>query len=303
MTQYQDKLMKYPKIHALGSLENAGILDEIVVIQSKIDGANFRCRYLPEEDKLLYGSREQELSDDTSPEKWIAIRSYQKAFKEHKDKFIPNVIYFSESMQKHTISYPEDMTNTIGYDVFDIERNEFYHWIAAKAAFELIGIPFINVHYEGLAKNISVEEIQALIKKSPYRIEGDEGVVIKCYNKLNVYGRPLWAKIVDPLFKEQNKAVFKGQTPTVKTDTTDIINEYFTDARLIKAINRFRDNDEIIDMSLMPKLFKYISDDILSENILSIINDYDSIDFKMFKGVIAKTCAKKLKEYLIYKAT
>ena len=302
MTQIQEKLVKYPKIHALGNPENDGILNENVVVESKIDGANFRCRYLPEEDKLLFGSRSQELPYNAEFSNWIAIRAYKKAFENHKDKFIPNVIYFSESLQKHTISYDPGMPDTIGYDVFDIERNEFYHWKAAKSAFEQIGIPFINIHYEGLLKDISIEQLQSFIKNSPYRKEGDEGIVIKCYGKLNIYGRPLWAKIVDSLFKEQNKTVFKGLTPKIKTDTSDIIDQYFTESRFIKAIDRLRDNGNDINMSLMPKLFKYLSDDILSENILEIMRQYESINFKQFNNIIAKKCAIMLKEYLLKNA-
>lgn len=299
MTQMQNKLIKYLKIHSLGSPETEGILDEVVVVESKIDGSNFRVRYLPEENKLIFGSRNNELSNDTDEEQWIAIKSYKKAFKEHKESFIPNVIYFSESMQKHTISYDSGIPDTIGYDIFDLERNEFWDWKAAKQAFENIGIPFINVHYEGLLKDITKEQLNEYIKQSPYRKEGDEGIVIKCYKKLNPYGRPLFAKIVDLIFKEKNKTVFKGETPKVKTNDEDIVEEYFTKGRFIKAINHFKDDNEIIDMSLMPKLFKYISEDILSENILEIMKEYNSMDFKKFNNIVAGKSAKMLKEYLM----
>jgi len=293
-----ERLIKYCKIHTLGSPETEGILNQLIVIESKVDGANFRCRYLPEEDKLLFGSREQELNDNTNPENWIAIKSYKKAFEEHKEAFIPNVIYYSESLQKHTFEY-ENIPDTIGYDIFDVERNEFWDWKAAKIAFESIGIPFINVHYEGLAQNITIDEIKEFIKHSPYRRDGDEGIVIKCYNRLNSYGRPLFAKIVDPIFKEKNKQVFKGVLQTIKTDTSEIANEYFTEPRFIKAIHHFRNENEMLGMSLMPKLFKYISDDILSENILEISRKYNSFEFKNFNNIIAKKSAIMLKEYLI----
>ena len=52
-------------------------------------------------------------------------------------------------------------------------------------------------------------------------------------------------------------------------------------------------------MSLMPKLFKYLSDDILSENILEIMRQYESINFKQFNNIVAKKCAIMLKEYLL----
>lgn len=291
------ELEKYPKIHTLGSPENTGILDEVVVCQSKIDGANFRCRYVLEEDRLIFGSRSQ-LLENANPNEWKAIRSYHKAFELFKDKFIPNVVYFSESMQKHTISY-ENIPDTIGYDVFDVERQEFYNWKAAKVAFEQIGIPFINIHFEKHGRDLTIDELKDLIKKSPYRKEGDEGIVLKCYNKKNVFGRPLFAKIVDELFKEENKKAFKQVTPTTTNNEYEVIDRYLTDARFQKAIIKLKEQGESIDMSLMPKLFKYLGDDILSENILYISGEWKALDFKTFYGLIARRCAGMLKEHLL----
>lgn len=293
----EELLIKYPKIHTLGSPENEGMLNEIIVCQSKVDGANFRCRLF--EDKLIFGSRTQIL-DNANPEQWKAIKSYQKAFELFKDKFIPNVIYFSESMQKHTIDYV-NIPDTIGYDVFDVERQEFYNWKAAKVAFENIGIPFINVHFEKHGKDVTIDELKALIKKSPYRKKGDEGIVLKCYTKKNVFGRPLFAKIVDELFKEDNKKAFKGVIPVLSNNEFEVLETYLTEARFQKAIIQLKEQNNMIDMSLMPTLFRYLSDDIFSENILEISRKWKVLDFNRFNGLIAQRCAKMLKEYLLKK--
>lgn len=296
----QGLLCKYPKIFKLGHPENDGILNEVIVCESKVDGANFRVRYLPDEDKLIFGSRNNELNYNTDPIQWKAVGAFRKAFEEHKDKFISNVVYFAESMQKHTISY-DNIPDCVGYDIFDLERNEFYHWKAAKAAFEQIGIPFVHVHFEKPGREVNIDDFIKIIKEqSPYRKAGDEGVILKCYHKVNIYGRPLFAKIVDPLFKEENKKVFKGGAPpTVKSNEVEIIDKYFTDNRFMKAIYRFKEGGETIDMPLIPKLFTYIVDDILSENILDIMKEYNNINYKTLNGIAAKVCVKKLKEYLI----
>jgi len=288
-------LVKYPKIHRLGTSETEGILDEVVVCESKVDGANFRCRYV--DGKLIFGSRNHELSPDTDPNNWPAIRAYKKALEEYEDNFIPNVVYFSESMQRHTLKY-ENIPDTIGYDVYDLEREEFYDWRAAKRAFEDIGIPFIHVHFEKHGSQVTVEELKRIIREdSPYRKEGDEGVVLKCYTKKNAFGRPLFAKVVDELFKEANKKVFGVKTPQVYIVEEWIVDQYLTDARFMKAINYFRDESETIDMSLMPKLYSYINDDILTENILEI-KKFGKVNFKTLERMVAKKCAAKLKEYI-----
>ncbi len=291
-------MKKYPKIYPLGHEENRGILNEVIVCESKVDGANFRCQYLPNEDRLEFGSRRYILDQNTDPNEWIAIRAYKKAFEEYHDNFIPNVVYFSESMQQHTIKY-ENIPDTIGYDVYDLKRGEFYDWKAAKEAFESIGIPFIHVHFEKRADKVTTDDLMELIKQSPYRKEGDEGVVLKCYKKLNAFGRPLFAKYVDPIFKEENKKVFQQKTERVSIAETNIVDEYLVPARFNKAVLHFKDEGYKIEMKLVPQIYQYLYDDILSENILDISRRYDSIDFGILKKLIASQTAKYLKEYIV----
>ncbi len=308
MTQIQgvgnESLVKYPKIFSLGEEENEGILTEIVVIQSKIDGANFRGRYISEKECFIYGSRSKLLPSDTNPNQWKAIQSYNLALKEYKDAIIPDVMYCSESLQKHTLHY-ENIPPTIGFDIFDLKKMTFYPWRLAKKAFEDIGIPFINVHVEKHGSKLTLEELNELIKKSPYRKEGDEGIVIKCYDRLNIFNCPLFAKIVTSDFKEKNKAVF-GENGKSKKQPKDneikIADTYLTDARFNKAILRFIDDGESIDMGLMPKLYRYIMKDILSENIIEISDDYSNINFPMLTKIVASRCANMLKSYLLTKA-
>lgn len=308
MTQIQgvgtEALVKYPKIFALGSEENEGILNEIVVIQSKIDGANFRARYIVDEERFIYGSRSNLLLPDTNPNSWKAIQLYELSLKEYKDAIIPDVMYCSESMQKHTICY-ENISPTIGYDIFDLKEMKFYPWKQAKKAFEDIGISFINIHYEKHGRDVTIEELNELIKKSPYRKEGDEGIVIKCYNRLNKYERPLFAKIVTSEFKEQNKAVFgeNGQSKKQPKDNEiKIADTYLTQSRFDKSIHHFIDENEKIGMELMPKLYRYVMKDILTEYIIDISEDYNSVDFTSMSKIIAARCANMLKSYLLTKA-
>lgn len=310
MTQIQgigkESLIKFPKIHAIGDDENEGILNELVVVESKIDGGSFRCRYIPEQCKLIYGSRNNILPDDTNINQWIAIRSYKKAFENYKENFIPDVIYYSESLQKHTIQY-DNIPDTVGYDILDLNTMQFYPWRKAKASFEAIGISFIHVHFEKHGKDITIGDLYELIKQSPYRVSGkpDEGVVIKCYNKLNKYNRVLWAKLVTDDFKEKNRAVFgeSGQPKKqLKENEIKIADQYLNDRRFEKAVLYFKDSDNTIGMELMPVLYRYLMKDVLSEHILSISDDYSSINFKELGKIIAARTAQKLKSYLLTKA-
>lgn len=203
-----ESLVKYNHIFALGEEENEGILNELVVVESKADGSQFRIRYIPEQSKLIYGSRNNILPDDANTNEWIAIRAYKKAFEEHKENFIPDVIYYSENMKKHTIEY-DNIPETLGYDILDLSTMQFYPWRKAKEAFEAIGIPFIHVHFEKHGKDITIDDLNELIKQSPYRGQGkpDEGLVIKCFDSetevltINGWKRYTEVKIGDRIYE------------------------------------------------------------------------------------------------------
>ena len=272
-----------------------------------VHNSNFRARYIDNEERFIHGSRNNILPPDTNTNSWKAIKSYNKSVESYKNNILSDVIYYSESMSKHTLEYPDSIPDTIGYDILDLNTLKFYPWRKAKEAFEAIGIPFIHVHFEKHGKDITIEELNELIKQSPYREQGkpDEGIVIKCYDKLNKYNRPLWAKLVTDDFKEKNRAVFgeNGQPKKQRPENeVKIADTYLTDARFNKAILYFQDEGKSIGMELMPVLYRYLVKDILSEYIISIYDDYKSINFVEFGKIIAGRTAQKLKSYLLTKS-
>lgn len=306
MTQFQHKLVKYPKIFGLGSPENEGIMTKKITITSKIDGANARFLYDAETDSMQCGSRNNLLLPNTNENQWKFMKSVNIAFKEYKSNLIPGHVYFVESMQKHTLQY-DNIPDAIGLDILNLDSMEFLHWSKSKSMFENIGIDFVYVHNECNGDEVTIDELMELIKHSIYRKSGgDEGLVLKAYGEKNKYNRDLFAKIVTDSFKEQNKAAF-GESGQPKKQSKDneikIADTYLTPARFVKALQHFEDENEPIGMSLMPKLYKYLMNDILSEYIISISNDYNSINFPALTKIIAGRCAMQLKSYLLTKAT
>lgn len=286
------KWKKYIKIKALGTLETEGIFEGKVVIQSKVDGANF-CFFV-EDDKLMVASRNMVMIDKKNSGNWKAILPVTEAFNKYKDKFNPNYLYYSESMQKHTITYDE-ISDIVCYDILNIETGLFLDWKEAKKEFESIGLPFIHVHFERDSSKITVDEIKECIQHSPYKKDGDEGVVIKNYD------RQLFAKIVTDDFKEKNRAVFKGtnQPPKEGNSTIIIASTYSTDARIEKMIHKLVDEGHKLDMSMIPVLFNSVAEDIFEENAVEIYHTFDNIDFKHLRGIVAKKCVPVLKKVLL----
>jgi len=306
MIQTQGKLAKYTKIHSIGSPEIEELLkvSDIATVQAKLDGANARTIYDIENDKLVFGSRAKELPKDTNPNTWWFIRAMNKAFAEYKDEFVPNIQYTSESMQPHTITY-DNIPDTVGYDCIDLITGEYLDWKESKKLFEAIGIPFIHIYVEKSANEITIEELEKYIKTPIYHKQQEEGVVVKVYSRKNKYGSPLFGKLVTDDFKEKNKAVFgeNGQPKKQQPENeVKIADTYLTPARFIKALQHFEDDGDKIDMSLMPKLYRYVIKDVLSEHIIEISDDYNSINFPMLSKIIAGRCAQMLKSYLLTKA-
>jgi len=307
MTQFQDKLAKYTKIHSIGSPEIEELLKvpDMATVQTKLDGSNARSIYDAENDRLIFGSRAKELPEDTNINQWIFIKAMKQAFVEYKDEFKPNIQYCSENMSKHTLSY-DDVPPTVGYDCIDLITGEYLDWKESKKLFEAIGIPFIHIYIEKPANEITIEELEKYIKTPIYHKQQEEGVVVKVYSRKNKHGSPLFGKLVTDDFKEKNRAVF-GENEKPKKQPRDneikIADIYLTPARFVKALQHFEDDGDKIDMSLMPKLYRYVIKDVLSEHIIEISDDYNSINFPMLSKIVAARCAQNLKSYLLTKAT
>jgi len=301
---------KYTKLRHLGDKETHGLLTEKgkVVVQSKVDGANFSffidhesphsinglcfCKH----SSILSIGEWQARKGDKSWV-WKAVPDIIEAYEKNPDKFKNSLLYYCESMQRHTLTYPDNMPGCIGFDVFSLDTKEFLDWKIAKQEFELIGLPFIHVHMEKEACHITIDKLKALIPISPYRKDGDEGIVIKRYDIKNIYGRPLFGKIVADDFKEKNRQKFIG-VKNVYTDELGVVNLYGTDARIEKIIHKLHDDGNDISMPMMRVLFKEVVKDILEEHILEIYENQKMVNFKILEKLIANRCQKVLRHIM-----
>lgn len=293
--------IKYPKIKHLGDKETLGLFSPgPVVVQEKIDGANFA--FFIENDTINFSKRSSNLTDGETLQKnkdkstkWLAITSIMEVYQKNPEKFKKNLYYFGESMQKHTLAY-DDIPGFVGFDVYDLETHEVLDWKIAKKAFESLGLPFIHVHFEKDGSEITVGELKELIKTSTYRKGEAEGVIIKRYDKKNVYGRQLYGKILAEQFHEIKSR--PDSEKVLAADEIKIANEYATSARIEKIIHKLHDDGHEIEMPMMKILFKEVTKDILEEEILDIYGKYHLIDFKILDKMVSKKCVKTLKRVM-----
>ncbi|MEK6880754.1 MAG: RNA ligase family protein [Nanoarchaeota archaeon] len=290
---------KYPKIFQLGtSRENDDIFvqDGFLVAQEKLDGS---CTsFYLDNNQLTFCSRNRVMGTIVDPMWKKAAQFVNEKFTNKPYVFETDLIYFGETMEKHTINY-KDPPPFVGFDIMDKNTGYFFNWEKSKQLFEKMDIPFAPVLMSKRADHYKLEELKQLVDQMK-SIYGDfaEGIVLKRYDRLNQFGRPLWGKLVKDSFRERNLLVFSGLKELRDTERR-LVEEFANPARIRKCILKLtvEENNEL-SMKLMPVLFKFVGDDILSNEILSIKEHYPSIQFKDYYNMVAAKCAKELKNYM-----
>ena len=267
----------------------------------KVDGANFS--FYVENDILYFCSHNQNLTDSDQiaktgiPKGWKGITPILESWKHDPTMFNPDLYYYGESMQKHTISY-DNIPDFVGFDILDINDDKFLDWNTVKRLFEKLGLEFIHVICElDTNKEITIDYLKFLYQKSAYKGGLAEGIVIKQYDT------QLMAKIVDDEFKEKNRKVF-GDSESKKEKLSNeqkILDVYGTPARIKKIIHKLHDEGNEIEMQMMQILFNRVVEDILEEEIIEIYHNYSGINFKILNNLVSKRCVSILKQVIMSK--
>lgn len=298
----EEDFIKFEKIKHLGVEGNEEIFHtpELVVVQTKIDGAQFN--FWVDDRGLHLGRHGAELTKEeilgkrkNQQSNWKAVKPIEKAYMEHDTLINPDYRYFGESMNGHKVQYA-DVPDFVGYDILDIDTGKFLPWKEAKKEFEMLGLPFIHVYFEKPGNELILEDLKELYKTSVYGAEEDEGIVLKCDSLENRYGRALRTKIVNPHFTE-NKGKKKIKIQDNK-DEIEITEQFATKSRIEKRIFDFQDMGYTIDLSLMRELPNIITKDILVENIAEIYDNQKKVHFKTLRKYVGQRCIKVLKAYL-----
>ena len=301
-----ESFVKYIKIKQLGDEENTGIFDspnDEIVIQEKVDGANMSMRFIDGE--VVFGSRNRFLIGGLETGKpWAEGIAFLKECMGEKT-LNSDYIYFMERMTKHSLNYNWDtIPKVLGYDILYIGADEpaylGYEHICRE--YKRLGIPMVPLQYNGKIKDIDVTKIESFIKKSAYADTDQEGIVIKNYNRVNSFGRQLFAKIVTADFKEKNKVAFKA-FKHVDENTPQIVDEFITPARIRKILNKLVVDESVpLSRKLMHTLPRAVILDVLEEEYKSIFDKYKYIDFKKMKQLVAKKCLRAIDDAMLEKA-
>ena len=215
---------------------------DYIVVQEKLDGANFSIRYDAEEDAIASFSRKNFLNYQNNLRG--AWEWSQKLDKELvKEVLGTNLILFAEWLVKHTIIYPNDRyQNAYFYDVFDTETEQYLEQNKVKEIVNRLGLIYVPVFYEG--EFISWEHIKQFVGRTDLGGENGEGVVVKNMTRLNDPNTrlPFYTKIVSDKFAE--KKSIKQVDPNKlekRAKLQVIVDSVVTEARVVKLVHKMVD--------------------------------------------------------------
>lgn len=305
----QNGFKKYPSIDRIGHDDNNGILDGgYIVVQEKMDGANFRFTWDEDGERIVFGSRNIEYWNEKDIDS--AFTHAVEYVREHADESVLTeladdydaITVFGEAMHAHTLEYGEpepgdaqtwvDVPNFLGFDVWT--RTEgFLDWNEVADIIETIGLETVPIVYTGLAEEWSCPTDDEEFPESEYRDGIPEGVVIK--NEIT----DQTAKVRTQQFKESHGTQTVADPDEYEpSDATVLARKYTTEARVLKQIHTYRDRGEEVSMSLMEELWRDVFDDIIEEEYDTIFLGNHTINTKEFRSEVASITADVLQRYL-----
>lgn len=284
---------KYSDIERISNPEVEEIKNypnEIVYVEEKVDGGNGSFWWDNKLNKIIFASRNKTFEDEGAGNFQISV-DFIKAAIGDGTKLNPDYIYYFEHMIKHTIKY--DLVKTpraLGFDIHIKSNNTYLGFEDKVKEFSRIGIPMVRLVMTCKMSDIQIDSPD-VIPNSIYYSGKAEGIVIKNYNHLNKYGRPLFAKIVSEQFKELQAPKDKSSKEYQDyRDSAELVEKYATEARIRKQILRLvNEEQKSLDRTLMKFLPVYIIKDILKEES-DDVSRCDILYIKFMRTKISKLC-------------
>lgn len=237
------EINSYPKIYQLGHREIAGILDDVVVVEEKVDGSQFSFGVFGGEVRCRSHRKQLDLS---APESMFAkaVATVLRLAPELHDGWT----YRGEVLSKpkhNTLEYgrvPEG--NVILFDVMT-DRPEWYlSREEKKAEADRLGLEIVPLIYVGRIEGPS-QLLEMLDRESCLGNQRIEGVVVKNNCKFSEDGKPMFGKYVSEAFKEVHRIDYKQRHPN-RVDVVDrIIEAHCTNARWEKAVQHLAEAGQL----------------------------------------------------------
>jgi len=273
-----DGISKYQHVSRITNDETEGLLDGEVIVQNKIDGANFNVAWTSERGHII-ASRNSAKSLGGEPK--VGFRGAVEYCLNHPGIMLisKRFILRGEWLVRHSLNYPKDSMHH--FYVFDVQRYEDHSYLHPDAYIPLLekySIRYIPI----LARltNPSIEELTKLVEgPDEFGAEQKEGIVIKRYDFVNKYERVQWGKIIHPSFEIKNKLVFKPKN--ADDITIKFASETVTQHLVLKTIEKVKseDPDGNINIKQMAQILGLVWYDVFHEDLWNFVRDQKVSDF------------------------
>lgn len=294
---------KYLKIKIIGDEENKQLLENLedeIVIQEKIDGANFR--FMINNGNIVFGSHTQQITSDDGQD-----TNVQKYFRRCVD-FVRhqliskdltkynNLVFYGECCVMHSISYNWDkIPPFLG---FDILANGIYLDVKdAKEIFCELGLDFVPIiNYCKVKDFLATPLTESIIPKSAFYEGQAEGIVIKNYSK------QIFAKFVSTKFKEVNKDAFGISKKYAEDDDELIVAKFCANPRIDKQIFKMIEEGFKLELPMMKQLPSRVFKDMIEEHWKDICFENYTLNFRNVRKIITHRCLAVLKQVIVNNA-
>ena len=154
-----------------------------IIVEEKIDGANFSFRYDAEKDQICSFSRRVELHPkNTLFGAWEWSQKLDK--KKIAEVLGNNLIMFAEWLAPHTVKYPDKKYfNAYCFDIMNAETEQYLPQEQVNKVVQDLGLSYVPVFYDG--PFTSWEALASLVGRTELGGEYGEGIVIKNMTRLN----------------------------------------------------------------------------------------------------------------------
>lgn len=236
--------------------------NDYIVIQEKIDGANFSIRYDKVTNSIKAFSRRKELDFKNNPRgawNWSQTLDVEKI----KSTLSDNIILFGEWLVPHSCKYPDDKYNkAYFYDVFDLNTKTYLSQKRVRDIVTNLDLTLVPTFYEG--HFTSWEHINSFVGKTQMGGAYGEGIVVKNQTKLDLVEESVsYVKLVSEQFCEtkgykENKVVDVNKLVR-REELQKLTETIVTKARIEKLLHKMVDENIIsehwneLDMGVIAK--------------------------------------------------
>lgn len=282
--------LKYPHLEKLGHREVEGLLAGTCYVFPKLDGTNGSLWFSKDEKRIKGASRRRVLDLEQGKDNQGFLKTMLKDQRiENFFRKYPSLRLFGEWLVPHSLkTYRKDAWRK--FYIFDVhDGNTFLHYEKYKPLLEEFSLEYIpplfkidSPSYDFLIDKKTLAKNRFLLQEGEGLI--GEGLVIKNYDFLNVFGRVTWGKVISEEFKDTHLTLQTNTLKEKKSVEKRIVEKFVTQHLVEKEYHKILNNIDETEFPKkdIPRLLGTVFYCLITEEMWSILKEFKNpcIDFR-----------------------